>query len=180
LAKFKMVLGDGMLDGFRRSVGGSPTDTGGKITFRRCRVGVVGQTTPVPKPPNSPKQLEWQNEWREHDRMFRAMTAGQMAVWKRYYWGMRKSPETQHFTLKSGRCAVVDGGSQFLGYYSFWMKKAGKYDLGTYLAKGLGAGIEVLGAVGAEEGVWLRVKIAKVRDGEYKWEPEGKAAFRVR
>jgi hypothetical protein len=93
---------------------------------------------------------------------------------------MRRSPETQHWTEKSGRCAVVDGGSQFLGYYAFWMRKAGRYDLGRYLAIGLGAGIEVLGAIGTEEGVWLRVKIAKVRDGYYEWEPEGKAVFRVR
>jgi hypothetical protein len=175
-----MVLGDGMLDGFRKSVGGSPTDTGGKITFRRCKVGIVGQTTPVPKPPDSPKQQEWQEEWREHDRMFRAMTPGQFATWKRYYWGMRKNPETRHQTLKTGRCAVVDGASKYIGYYAYWMRKTSRYDLRTYLAEGLGADLEILGAVGTAGGLWVKVKITKARDGYYEWEPEGKAVFRVR
>lgn len=180
MAKFKLVLGDGMLDGFRRSVGASATDTGAKLTFRRCKVGIVGQTTPVPRKERSPAQREWGEEWAEHDRMFRAMTPGQYASWKRYYWEQRKSPHTTHTTLKTGRCAVVDGGTRHIGYYAFWMRKAGKYALGDFLARYLGAGLEILDVVDTAEGVWLQVKIAKVREGYYEWEPPERASYRVR
>lgn len=112
--------------------------------------------------------------------MFRAMTPGQYASWKRYYWEQRGSPHTRHQTLKTGRCAVVDGGSRHIGYYAFWMRRTAKYDLADFLARYLGAGMEVLDVQDTAEGVWLLVKITKAREGYYKWEPGERAFLRVR
>ena len=87
----------------------------------------------------TPKQRVQRLKWCDADFMFRNLTLGQFALFKRYYWRERRRGRTLKESYHKTKTAVGTGARRDMGYYAYFMKRGLRWDLKEYLSRYLGS-----------------------------------------